>query len=244
MIRYALISDLHGNEVALRSVLDHIDRHGVDQVVCLGDVATLGPRPGEVIELIEEAGCVCVMGNHDTFLLDPDAIAGYVEAPVILDSVAWCRARLRRSDRRLLSAFRPTIELPLEGDGLMLACHGSPRSSTEDLLATTPTEEVEQMLSGHDVGVLACGHTHVQMLRQHRGRLLVNPGSVGLPFKEPISPGRAPRILAHAEYAVVESKGASIGITLHRVELDRAALRNALVDTDLPLRNALLKEYT
>jgi predicted phosphodiesterase len=49
-VRIALISDLHGNEVALTAVLDSIGRAGVDQIVCLGDVATLGPRPGFVLQ--------------------------------------------------------------------------------------------------------------------------------------------------------------------------------------------------
>ena len=69
-MRVALISDIHGNEVALRAVLEEIESEGIEQIVCLGDVATLGPRPGRVIDLIEGLDCPCIMGNHDEFLLD------------------------------------------------------------------------------------------------------------------------------------------------------------------------------
>ena len=44
-MRVALLSDIHDNDVALRAVLADIKRQGVDQIVCLGDVATLGPPP-------------------------------------------------------------------------------------------------------------------------------------------------------------------------------------------------------
>jgi predicted phosphodiesterase len=54
-MRVALISDLDGNMVALRAVLDRIAQSGVDRVVCLGDVATLGPAPARVIETLAES---------------------------------------------------------------------------------------------------------------------------------------------------------------------------------------------
>jgi predicted phosphodiesterase len=63
MTRIALISDIHANEVALRAVLTVIHRTGVDQIICLGDVATLGPRPNTVIEILGEPDCLCIMGE-------------------------------------------------------------------------------------------------------------------------------------------------------------------------------------
>lgn len=68
-MRVALISDIHANEVALQAVLDDIARVGVDQIVCLGDVATLGPRPGATIQTLRDLACPCIQGNHDAFLL-------------------------------------------------------------------------------------------------------------------------------------------------------------------------------
>lgn len=81
MTRIALISDIHSNEVALRAVLSDIRRTGVDQVVCLGDVANLGPQPNAVIEVLAELGCPCIMGNHDEFLLDRQLVRTYNESP-------------------------------------------------------------------------------------------------------------------------------------------------------------------
>ena len=61
-MRIALISDIHGNELALRAVLDDIRTTGADQTVCLGDVATLGgAHPAVALRLIRDAGCVCII---------------------------------------------------------------------------------------------------------------------------------------------------------------------------------------
>ena len=241
-MRIALISDLHANEVALAAVLADVARVGVDRLICLGDVATLGPRPGDVLQTLRDLGCPCIQGNHDAFLLDPALIHTYTEAKVVEDAVDWCRDRLSADELEFLRGFQSTMEVDLGAGSTLLLFHGSPRSHMEDLLATTPPEEVDRMLSGRTGTVAAGGHTHIQMLRQHRGMLLVNPGSVGLPFKEYVA-GRAPTLLPDAEYATVEASPAGVNVTLRRVPLDRRALRAAISPSDNPLRDMLLRAY-
>jgi putative phosphoesterase len=240
-MRTALISDLHGNIVALRAVLDHIRRSRVDRIVCLGDVATLGPAPKQVIETLAELGCSCILGNHDAFLLDPDLIHRYTETPVIVAAVDACRAALGPAELDFVRKFQATLELEMDGAALGLF-HGSPRSHMEDLLATTAVDDLDQALGECHATVMAGGHTHIQMLRQHRGRLLVNPGSLGLPFETYVS-GGPPRILAHAEYATVEAVGGSVDVTLHRVPVDREKLIAEVEGWDNPLQGYLLQQY-
>lgn len=241
-MRVALISDLHGNEVALRAVRESIARIGVDQVVCLGDVATLGPRPGFVLDALRELGCPCILGNHDDFLLEPALIHTYTEAPVIVEAVDWCRSQLSREDLDFVRSFQPRLEIELDDHSKLLLFHGSPRSHMEDVLATTPPDELDRLLTGHSAAVMAGGHTHIQMLRQHRGVLLVNPGSVGLAFKEYVA-GRPPTLMHHAEYATVEAVRGEVSVTLRRVPLDKGALRGAAAASDNPLRGMLLQQY-
>ena len=89
---------------------------------------------------------------------------------------------------------------------------------------------------------MAGGHTHIQMLRQHRGRFVVNVGSVGMPFRE-YAAGARPTILAHAEYAVVEETHGVVDISLRRVPLDKTAMRDSLAQTTNPLRDWLIQQY-
>lgn len=239
MTRIALISDIHSNVVALPAILEDIRRARVDQVICLGDVATLGPEPNLVIEILAGLGCPCIMGNHDEFLLEPELVHSYAQSPRVAASVDWSRSKLSSAELDFIRGFERDREFDLGVTSKLYAFHGSPRSNTEDVLATTPPDTLDEMLAGASATVMAGGHTHIQMLRQHHGHLLVNPGSVGMPFKDYVS-GGSPTILGHAEYAVVEEVAGTIGVSLRRVPLDKDKLRRAHMQSDHPLRDTAL----
>src|SRR5947209_139627 len=116
-MRVALISDLHGNRLALEAVLADIARAGVDRIVCLGDVATLGPYPEAVLARLEQLGCDCIMGNHDEFLIDPRLIRTYTEAPIVVAAIEWCRAILPPEAIAFVRRFQRQLVLPLDGGG-------------------------------------------------------------------------------------------------------------------------------
>jgi len=241
-LRVALISDLHANELALRAVFRDIQSQGVDITICLGDVATLGPHPREVLQILRDERCPCILGNHDEFLLDRQLIESYTEAPIIKQAVDWCRDQLSTDDLAFIATFQTGMDIQLDAESKLILFHGSPRSHMENLLATTPADELDVMLGERRSTVMAGGHTHLQLVRQHRGTLLLNPGSVGMPFLE-FAFGQAPKVMAHAEYAIVEGKAGNVAVTLHRVALDRAELRKATASTDHPLRAGLLSNY-
>jgi putative phosphoesterase len=244
-MRIALISDIHGNHLALEHVLADARRRGADRVACLGDVATLGPRPREVLRTLRDLGCPCILGNHDAFLLDPSLVGRYTSAKVIVEAIAWCREQLAPEDLVFLRTFAPEVDVPLAGGRRLALYHGSPESNVQDLLATTEDDELERLLAGRHADVMAGGHTHIQMLRQHRGAWVVNPGSVGMPFKRYVA-GARPEIMPYAEYAIVDDSGSSVGVELRRVPLDRAALRDetrAWPAAPRLLRDDLLLQY-
>jgi predicted phosphodiesterase len=222
----------------VREVLRSIRALGVDEIVCLGDVATLGVAPGEVVDTLQGLACPCIMGNHDEYVLDPDLIRSHTSDPVIIEAIDWCRDQLTQDQIAYLGGFEQGMDRPLPGDQRLKLFHGSPSSNMVDLLAETEAGLFDQQL-GPDRGVvMAGGHTHVQMLRQHRGVLVVNPGSVGAPFREPIYAG-PPTIMSHAEYASIEARDGEVAVTLHRVPLDRHALAQAALDTTHPMREQL-----
>jgi putative phosphoesterase len=240
--RIALISDLHGNEVALAAVLADIRARGVDGIACLGDVATLGPRPREVVQRLRAHGAWFILGNHDEYLFAPQLVAQHTREPAVLDAVAWCRDQLDADDVRFVQGFERRRELSLGAAGNLLLFHGSPADNDHDLLVDTPEQDLVAALAPHAATVMAGGHTHLPMLRQHRGTLLVNPGSVGLPFQRHPA-GGPPTIMPYAEYGVVEARGGSVTVALHRVALDAAALLAAARAWDTPLGTYLAAQY-
>ena len=242
-MRVALISDIHGNRVALEAVLADIDRNGVDEIICLGDVSPLGPDPVGVLDIVRDRKLRCIMGNHDEFLLDPELIRRYNTVTPIIAGVDWCRDQLRAPDFDFLRSFHRELLVPMDGGSTLLLFHGSPRSHMELILATTPAAELDTILSGKQGTVMAGGHTHVQMMRQHKGQLLVNVGSVGLPFRQDVTQG-VPEILDHAEYAVVESTDGFVRVQLERLSLDRSQLLKAARETKNPMRDMLIAQYS
>jgi putative phosphoesterase len=232
MSRLALISDIHGNGIALDTVLADLTRHDVEQIVCLGDVAAGGPQPTEVIARLRELGCQAVRGNADGWLLDGLPAGRSEEARRLGEVVGWAHMTLGLDDLDYLAALPATLTVTV--DGVTLLCfHGSPRSDVESLLATTPEHELDEAFGAAEASVLAGGHTHLQLLRSHRDRILVNPGSVGLPLGSLTASPIAQPLPAWAEYALVQDDD-GIEISFRRLPVDVDALAAATVPMPCP----------
>ena len=233
-MRIALVSDIHGNLVSLESVLADIDREQVDQIVCLGDVPTFGPQPGEVLARLQALDCLCVMGNHDLELIDLDSAQESIDGPpLIADWIKWCASQLSKADFEYLRSFQPLIEISLDPTTTLLCFHGSPRSNTDYILATTPIAELDEMLVGHTATVMAGGHTHMQMLRRYEDIIIVNAGSVGWPLEHMPFKG-IPRYMPWSEYAIVNWVDGHPGIEFRRISIDLDAVKQAALDSDMP----------
>lgn len=230
MTRVALISDIHGNAVALEAVLADIARRRVDEVVCLGDVAAGGPQPREALERLRALGCAVVRGNADEWLLGRLPPEEDEEGRRLRANVEWARRQLGDADVAYVESFVPTVERELGESRRLLCFHGSPRANSDRLLATTQEEELARLFADATADVLAGGHTHRQLARQLERGLLVNPGSVGLPLHVSADagslPAGQPRLPRFAEYALVETD-AAIAVVLRRVPTDVAALEEA-----------------
>lgn len=232
-MRLGVIADIHGNLVALEAVLGALAGERVEQIVCLGDVAVLGPQPGEVLARLRELGCPSVLGNTDAWLFG-DGIYGS-DSPALVAMTEWCAARLSGEDLADVRAFPPTIEVPLDGGQTLLCVHGSPRSFDEVIAATTPDEEIQAMLGGREAAILVGGHTHVQLLRRYGPGLIVNVGSVGLPGTGPGTPDLpVNRGVRWAEYGVIDVAGDRVSIDLRRVPLAMGPVLAAGVASGMP----------
>ncbi|MEM7114164.1 MAG: metallophosphoesterase family protein [Chloroflexota bacterium] len=232
-MRLALISDIHGNHTSLQAVLDDINREKVDQIICLGDVATLGPQPREVLECLMSFNCTCIMGNHDAFLLEPALLHTYMDFPWFADVVDWTIAQLSAEQLDYVRSFKPSLKLPLCHGQNLLCFHGSPHSYFDLILATTPADKLDEMLGEERATIMAGGHSHVQMVRQHRGVWLLNVGSVGMPFEE-MPFVDSPRILPWAEYAIITVENGRFRIDTRRIPVNARAIKQAAYNSKLP----------
>lgn len=220
-MRIGLIADIHGNLLALDTVLAALAHERLDRLICLGDVAVLGPRPVETLARLRDLACLVILGNTDAWLLatppdDPNAQS----SPPVAALTRWTRDRLTAADLAYLRTFPPTLAVPLGGGRSLLCCHGSPRSYDDVIAATTSDDALDAALDGHRPTILVGGHTHVQLVRRHGAMQIINVGSVGLPGVGPGTPDLPINSdVAWAEYGILDVAGERLGIELRRLPL-------------------------
>jgi predicted phosphodiesterase len=211
-VRLALVSDQHGNYVAFRAALDDVERLGVEEIVCLGDVAQGGTQPAETLDLLAALGCETVLGNADAFLLEIPVDSPEPVTERQLEVRDWTLAQLDSSRLQQIRSFAPVVRRELDGVSLLLF-HGSPRSYDDVLLPELGGEALEPFL-GHDAALLAGGHTHLQWTRRIGDALYVNPGSVGISYDRHEDP---PVLRPLAEWALVTATGGTVGVEFRQV---------------------------
>jgi predicted phosphodiesterase len=218
-MRLAIISDIHGNLLALETVLADLGSRSVDATINLGDCVTSPLWPRETFELLETLAWPTVRGNHDRRLVDEPRDA-------MPPTVAFTSDSLTADQRRALGGLPPSLEI--EGD--VLAVHGTPASDTEYLLedavegrllpATAIT--LGQRIGDRRESLILCGHSHHQHTAQAPGnRLVVNPGSVGCPrYADNKNPFSAESCSPHARYAIATKRNRRWGVELFNLEYD------------------------
>jgi predicted phosphodiesterase len=143
-----------------------------------------------------------------------------------------------------LRSFQPLLELPAEDDLSLLCYHGSPQSNIGQILATTPADRLDKYFDGQKADVFIGGHTHIQMMRQYNGKLIVNPGSVGSAFHKPYQVGSVPELLPWAEYGIISVKKGAISVDLRRIPFDIPALYKVIAESGIPDQDWWLKQYS
>lgn len=180
--RVAVLSDIHGVLPALEAVLAEPEVRAADRIVLTGDI-TAGPQPAQVLDLLISLGdrIAWISGNADRELLEyrrgqrdsiPDPIA------------PWAAGQLPEEHLDLLGRWPRSLCLPVRGLGKVLFCHATPRDDEEVVLVDSPLDRWREVLSGldDDTRTVVCGHTHMPFVRLAHGRLVINPGSVGMPY--------------------------------------------------------------
>ncbi len=181
--RVAVLSDIHGVLPALEAVLAESDVRATDRIVVKGDIAS-GPQPVETLDLLASLGdrVVWVRGNADRELV---AVARGEHSPYAISN--WAGRQLRADQVNRLDRLPHPVRLEVAGFGPVLFCHGSPRADDDVVLVDSPLQRWAEVLAGLDTAVrtVVCGHSHMPYQRYVDRRLVVNPGSVGMPYGRP-----------------------------------------------------------
>lgn len=235
-MRYLVLSDVHGNQEALETVLAKVRRKRFDAVLMLGDVVGYGASPNQVVEALRDLRPTMhrIRGNHDK-------VAVGLEDGSSFNDIARAAARWT-ADKLTPANFRWVRELPRgprEVDSGLCICHGSPLD--EDMYVFSDFDAL-QIFAEHPYRVTFFGHTHITSAFVHtpegthvaplRGegaleieegcRYLLNPGSVGQPRD------RDPR----ASYMIYDSD--TRVVRWHRLEYPVEAAQERIRKAGLP----------
>ena len=236
-MRYALISDIHGNLPALEAVLDEIEgRSDLGAVYHLGDLVGYAPWPNEVVALLRDRGVPGVAGNYDSTTATRYEHCGCKyedprQAELSHQSYAWTLEHVTDETRSRLGALPFRIDLrPLgghTGGPRLILVHGNPVLNTvywtEDR-SDGFCSKMADRLGARSGDVVAFGHTHKPWHRTVDGIHFVNTGSVGRPKDGDWRAG----------YVVVEMDGEAVEVEFARVEYDLERAAAAIRESELP----------
>jgi predicted phosphodiesterase len=184
-MRVALLSDIHGNLVALEAVLDDMARQGTfDEMVVAGDLVWSGPWPGEVVDRVRSLTDTVIQGNTDAFFCRTpgDAPPGKREER-FATQLHWMREQLGAERVAYLAGLPFSYRISPASGRDLLVVHANPSDLERAITPKMTDAELDALLGETDRGdwvALAFGHLHIPFTRHWRDRLLVDVASAGL----------------------------------------------------------------
>ena len=219
----AIISDIHGNQVALEAVLEDLARQtGVDHLVIAGDLCLNGPCPREVLEIVQGLDCPVIQGNVDLEVVTAAPDKGEKKR----STAAWTREQIGPSGIQYLASLPFSHLVPnLDGSDLLVV-HANPLNLEDAIFPNASDSTLENLLGGLEpsISALVFGHLHIAYTRPWRHLLLVDVGSCGLPRDED----------HRASYAILSWRDNTWEAEIRRVVYDVKAVVKQIKTSGMP----------
>lgn len=208
-MRIAIISDIHGNQLALEAVLqDLADQPAIDQTVIAGDLCLNGPYPREVLTTVQGLHCPVLQGNVDAEVVTAAPNKGEKKR----STAAWTREQIGPSGIDYLAMLPTSYRIPNPEGSDLLVVHANPLNLEDAIFPNASDSTLEHLLGGLDdhIGALAFGHLHIAYTRRWRQILLADVGSCGIPRDEDL----------RAAYGILSWQDNGWEAEIRRVEYD------------------------
>jgi putative phosphoesterase len=211
-LKIAFLSDIHGNAIALESVLEDIEKNNVDKICVLGDLCYRGPEPKRSLDLIRSLDAQIIKGNADEWVVRGVQKGEVPDAALEIMNLErdWTVSQLDPSAIQYLSDL--PLELKLEANGVRIhAFHATPSSLFDVVSPSDDDEHIRSsLMSSIDAEIYIYAHIHKPYIRYMGGKAVINIGSVGLPFDG----------LTRSSYAIVEIEEGNLKTSIQRVSFD------------------------
>ncbi|MHB8621104.1 MAG: metallophosphoesterase family protein, partial [Chloroflexota bacterium] len=223
-VRVAILSDVHGNTMALRAVLADLAGQA-DLVVANGDIVAYGPSPAETLDLMRSLPNVqFVSGNNDRNLVErrweqPPADGWEAEA---FANLRWTAERIGPEGLEFLATWPFERRLPLRP--AVLVVHACPFADNVGMFPWTTDSDLRSMVDAVAEDVIVCGHTHLLMDRNLPNKRVISDGSAGFPFDRDCRPS----------YIVLDDGAGQLRVEVRRVAYNVDAAVRDVAASDAP----------
>ncbi len=222
-MRIAVLSDLHGNLLALDACLADLESQGgAEAIVVAGDLCLDGPKPKKVLQRLEEIGAACVRGNKDRYLYDDSATEKLSSGEI--GSGRRGRGAIWASGGSGGCANCPSRCASAKTKISCLIVHANPLNDDEHLWPDADDATLTRLVGDERATAIAFGHLHLPYVRIWKGRMLVNVASAGLPKDGD------PR----ACYAIFTERDGGWQVKHRRVAFDVKRVATQLADSGIP----------
>lgn len=233
-MKIAFISDIHGNAVALENVLNDIQKKNVDKIYVLGDLCYRCPEPKRSLDLIRALNTEVIKGNADEWVVrgvGKDEVPDKAFEMMSLER-EWIVSQLEQADLDYLEKLPTQLNLNIEGISINLF-HATPDSLFENILPNVDDETIQTKLMSakEEAQIYIYGHIHRSYIRYLKGKIIINTGSVGLPFDG----------LALASYAIVEIVEGNISTSIERISYDVEKVVEQYIKAEYPNAEMMIK---
>lgn len=183
-IRYAVMSDIHGNFEAFKTCVDYAIDQGIDKFIFLGDYLGEFPNPQDTLKLIyrlrDEYECYFVKGNKEDYWLDrkynPDC--EWKKGGKSVGAMHYCYDNLTEEDIQFFESLPVSIVINKRGYKTIIACHGTPTSNRAHMREND--EATLKHIMNYPGGLIVCGHTHWQRKIDNGDKYAINVGAIGI----------------------------------------------------------------
>jgi len=217
-MRILLIGDIHGNWPALQAVA----AERFDVCLCVGDLVDYGLEPEPCVRWVRENARYVVRGNHDHGAAQNVLVQGKLGFKYLTSVTrVLTRQRLGAEGLRYLARL-PVSRTVTLNESRFLLVHASPRDPLDEYAPADP-EYWARRLTHVEADIICCGHTHQPYVLEVKGKLIINPGSVGQPRDGD------PR----ASYAIIDDDN----IELKRIEYPIEKSLDVIRRSELPMND-------
>ncbi len=185
MMKIAVLSDIHGNYAAFQTCIDYALEQDIHTFFFLGDYVAEFPYPQRTMEMLynmqEKYDCYFIRGNKEDYWLDrksnPDCI--WKDGNHTVGAMKYTYENLNDKDLAFYETLPICREVVLEDAAPIMLMHGSTERNNQKMLPDD--EETRRIIKECNCRYILCGHTHGQLTIEHAGKVLWNPGAVGVP---------------------------------------------------------------